>query len=190
MVIKFTPISREYSCPECAVVAQESINIQAEYACSGLHSALFHEVTGSHLQPAIQAISTVVQAYLEGSEDVLKEYCSDAMLERLLGIYRATKAEGQITDSTILEYSDVDMVDMKMLDNDPVIILHFSCQQINCVRDQYGNVVSGAPDDVNRVYYYWAVQQDGVGSVSTTGEYIPPRWKLTEMLLRGMHQLL
>ena len=90
-----------------------------------------------------------MQAYLEGSKHVLQEYCADAMLERLLGIYNATKAEGQITDSTILEFSDVDMVDMKMLDNDPVIILHFSCQQINCVRDQYGNIVSGSPDDVN-----------------------------------------
>jgi mitochondrial import inner membrane translocase subunit TIM44 len=131
-----------------------------------------------------------VQAYLQGSHDVLAEYCSDSMLERLIGIHRVTVAEGHITDPTILEYSDVDMVDMKMLDDDPVIILHFSCQQINCVRDKYGNVVSGTPDDVNRVYYYWAVQQDGHGMVTADGEYIPPRWKLTEMLLRGMHQLL
>jgi mitochondrial import inner membrane translocase subunit TIM44 len=132
----------------------------------------------------------VVQAYLEGSQEVLKEYCSPSMLERFIGIHRVTMAEGHIPDSTILDFSEVDMVDMKMLDNDPVIILHFSCQQINCVRDQYGNVVSGSPDDVNRVYYYWAVQQDGVGMVTTSGEYLPPRWQLTEMLLRGMHQLL
>jgi mitochondrial import inner membrane translocase subunit TIM44 len=131
-----------------------------------------------------------LQAYLEGSEDVLKEYCSDAMLERLVGIYKVTLASGQITDPTVLEYSDVDMVDMKMLDSDPVVILHFSCQQINCVRDQYGNVVSGSPDEVNRVYYYWAVQMDGHGMVTEDGQYIPPRWKLIEMLLRGMHQLL
>jgi mitochondrial import inner membrane translocase subunit TIM44 len=131
-----------------------------------------------------------MQAYLEGAQDVLKSYCSASMLERLVGIHRVTVAEGHITDPTILEYSDVDMVDLKMLDDDPVIILHFSCQQINCVRDKFGNVVSGSPDDVNRVYYYWAVQQDGHGMVTKEGEYIPPRWKLTEMLLRGMHQLL
>lgn len=131
-----------------------------------------------------------LQAYLEGSEAVLAEYCSDSMLERLVGIHKVMQAEGQLSDSTILEYSDVDMVDMKMLDDDPVIILHFSCQQINCVRDRYGSVVSGSPGDVNRVYYYWAVQQDGHGLVTKEGEYIPPRWKLTEMLLRGMHQLL
>lgn len=107
-----------------------------------------------------------------------------------MGIYNVTKAEGQISDSTILEYSDVDMVDMKMLDGDPVVILHFSCQQINCIRDIYGNVVSGSPEEVNRVYYYWAVQQDGYGMVTREGKYIPPRWMLSEMLLRGMHQLL
>lgn len=135
-------------------------------------------------------VPVVIKAYLEGNSDILKEYCSDNMLERLTGIYKVTQAQGQITDSTILEYSDVDMVDMKMMDGDPVIILHFSCQQINCVRDQYGNVVSGSPEEVNRVYYYWAVQQDGHGYVSSDGKYIPPRWKLIEMLLRGMHQLL
>lgn len=135
-------------------------------------------------------MGTSAQAYLTGDTEVLEAYCSDAMLERLAGIHKVTVSQGQIADPTILEYSDVDIVDMKMLDSDPVVILHFSCQQINCVRDSYGSVTSGSPDEVNRVYYYWAVQMDGHGMVTEEGQYIPPRWKLVEMLLRGMHQLL
>lgn len=130
------------------------------------------------------------QAYLDGDAAVLSEYCSPAMTERLIAIHRATREQGQYTDATILEFSDVDQVDLKMLDGDPVAILHFNCQQINCVRDPYGNVISGSPTEVNRVYYYWAVQQDGHGLVTAAGEYIPPRWMLTEMMLRGMHHLL
>ena len=107
-----------------------------------------------------------------------------------MGVFQAGKLHGQIHDPTVLEYSEVDLVDMKMVDGSAVLVLHFNCQQINCYRDTYGNVVSGAPDEVNRMYYYWAVQQDGHGVVTKDGKYIPPRWVLVEMLLRGMHQLL
>lgn len=31
----------------------------------------------------------------------------------------------------------------------------FTCQQINCTRDTFGNVVDGKPDEVHRVYYFW-----------------------------------
>lgn len=121
---------------------------------------------------------------------MLREYCSDSLVERLMGIYAAGKMTGQIHDSTILEYSDVEMVDMNMVDGSAMLVLHFNCQQILCYRDTYGNVVSGAPDEVNRMYYYWAVQQDGHGWVTRDGKHVPPRWVLVEMLLRGMHQLL
>lgn len=33
--------------------------------------------------------------------------------------------------------------------------LQFTCQQINCTRDSFGNVVDGKPDEVHRVYYFW-----------------------------------
>ena len=55
---------------------------------------------------------------------------------------------------------------------------------------RFGNVVEGAADDVQRVYYYWALQQDAVGFVGADGKVYPPRWQLREMMVRGMHNLL
>ena len=49
---------------------------------------------------------------------------------------------------------------------------------------------AGAPDDLQRVYYYWAIQQDSAGAVGADGEHYPPRWQLREMLVRGMHALI
>ena len=77
-----------------------------------------------------------------------------------------------------------------MLDDSPIIVAQFTCQQIDCVRDAHGNVVEGAPDRVHRVYYYWALQQEAAGFVGEDGGYHPPRWQLREMLIRGMHALL
>lgn len=55
---------------------------------------------------------------------------------------------------------------------------------------RFGNVVEGAADDVQRVYYYWALQQDAAGFVGADGRVYPPRWQLREMMVRGMHNLL
>ena len=40
--------------------------------------------------------------------------------------------------------SEVELADVKFLEDDPVIVVQFNCQQINCVRDKFGNVVDGA----------------------------------------------
>lgn len=63
-------------------------------------------------------------------------------------------------------------------------------QQIDCARDKFGNVVEGSPDNVQRLYYFWALQQEDSGFVGSDGKHYPPRWQLKEMLVRGMHKLL
>lgn len=42
----------------------------------------------------------------------------------------------------------------------------------------------GAPDDVQRVYYLWALQQDRTGFASTGGKHYPPRWQVRALLPR------
>jgi mitochondrial import inner membrane translocase subunit TIM44 len=67
-------------------------------------------------------------------------------------------------------------------------VLHMPLQ-INCTRDKFGNVTEGAPDEVTRVFYFWALQQEAAGFVGTDGKLYPPRWQLREMLVQGMMQL-
>lgn len=115
------------------------------------------------------------------------------MVERLGGIIAAQKSAGLIPDPTLLDTSDVELVEVKMLDGEePTIVVSFTCQQINCTRDVHGNVVEGAPDDVHRVYYYWAMcmQEGDYGYIGEDGEYVGPRWLVREMLIRGMHHLI
>lgn len=71
--------------------------------------------------------------------------------------------QGLKTDPTILDVSEVELVDLKFVENNPVVVVQFNCQQINCSRDRFGNVVEGGPQDVQRVYYYWALQQEDAG---------------------------
>lgn len=135
-------------------------------------------------------VPLVIGAYLRGDEEEIAAHCTPEMVERLTGIIKAQKASGLVPDPTLLDNSDVELVDVKMLDDSPIIVVQFTCQQINCTRDSLGNVVEGAPDEVHRVYYYWALQQEPTGYVGEDGATHPPRWQLREMLIRGMHHLL
>ena len=98
--------------------------------------------------------------------------------------------QGLHADPTILDTSEVELVDIKFLEEDPVVVVQFTCQQINCSRDKFGNVVDGRSDDVQRVYYYWALAMEHGGFVGSDGKHYPPRWQLKEMMVRGMHNLL
>jgi len=51
---------------------------------------------------------------------------------------------------------------VKLLDDDPFAIVQFHCQQLKCTRDKFGNVIEGATDSIQRVYYFWGLQQVGV----------------------------
>lgn len=135
-------------------------------------------------------VGAVIKAYLESDEDLIREHCSPEMIERLTGIMRAQKQQGLVPDPTLLDTSEVELVDIKFLEEEPIVVVQFTCQQINCTRDSFGNVVDGKPDEVHRVYYYWALQQEKQGYVGADGGYHPPRWQLREMLIRGMHHLL
>jgi len=37
--------------------------------------------------------------------------------------------------------------------------VQFHCQQLKCTRDKFGNVIEGATDSIQRVYYFWGLQQ-------------------------------
>lgn len=135
-------------------------------------------------------VPIVIRAYLSGDERVIGEYCSPEMVERLTGIIKHQKEQGLVPDPTLLDTSEVELVDLKMLDDNPVVVAQFTCQQINCTRDTHGNVVEGGEEDVQRIYYYWALQMEEQPYVGEDDRVHPPRWRLREMLIRGMHNLL
>lgn len=135
-------------------------------------------------------VPILIRAYLSGDEQVINEYGSPEMVERLTGIIKHQKEQGLVPDPTLLDTSEVELVDLKMLDDNPVVVAQFTCQQINCTRDTHGNVVEGGEEDVQRIYYYWALQMEEQPYVGEDDRVHPPRWRLREMLIRGMHNLL
>ena len=141
------------------------------------------------LQQVQRDVPVVMNAYLEGDVATLKKHVSSEMAERMAGQIAAWQSQGQQMDRNILDIGEVELVEAKMFEGSPMIIVRFTLQQINCVRDKYGNVVEGAADDIQSVYYVWALHQEQHGSFVQGGKYLPPRWTLREMMVAGMHQI-
>lgn len=92
------------------------------------------------------------------------------------------RVQGLTADSTILDVSDVELVDLKFVESNPVVVVQFNCQQINCARDKFGNIVEGSPQHVQRVYYYWALQQGDAGLSSVDNHQQKPLCNIFIML--------
>eukprot|EP00238_Polyblepharides_amylifera_P000737 CAMPEP_0196571484 /NCGR_PEP_ID=MMETSP1081-20130531/1651_1 /TAXON_ID=36882 /ORGANISM="Pyramimonas amylifera, Strain CCMP720" /LENGTH=496 /DNA_ID=CAMNT_0041888451 /DNA_START=67 /DNA_END=1557 /DNA_ORIENTATION=+ len=134
-----------------------------------------------------EAIPVILKAYLKGDMEALKaQPIGSEMLERMGGQIAAWKAEGTFVDHTILDTSDVELVEMKMYGENPIVILRCACQQINCVRDKFENILEGAPDDIQSVHYGWAMEQNPIGSGVDGG---PPGWTVREMMVQGMQAI-
>jgi import inner membrane translocase subunit TIM44 len=132
-------------------------------------------------------VPPILSNYLKGDLEKLKELrVGDELLERMGGQVRAWKAEASVVDHNILDISEMELVEVKMFGENPIIILRCVCQQINCVRDKFDNVVEGAPDDIQSVHYGWAMEQNPMGSGEHGG---PPEWIVREMMVQGMQAI-
>jgi import inner membrane translocase subunit TIM44 len=133
-------------------------------------------------------VAPILRAYLAADVASLKAAgLAPELLERLGAMMAAWRAEGTVMDTQILDVSDLEVMETKMVGNAPMVVLQFQIQQINCVRDKAGLVIEGAADDIQSVYYAWAMEL----VVPKPGEdaAAPARWRLRDMMVRGMHAI-
>ncbi|KAF5837473.1 hypothetical protein DUNSADRAFT_4275, partial [Dunaliella salina] len=128
----------------------------------------------------------VSKAFLNHDLATLKLHCGPELLERFAGIFKHFSEQGLFEDPTILFVGDVEVVEIKLLDDDPFAIVQFHCQQLKCTRDKFGNVLEGATDSIQRVYYFWGLQQEKQGVVTAEGQVLPPRWVIKDMMWQSM----
>ncbi len=135
-------------------------------------------------------VPAILGAYLRADVATLRAAgVAPELLERLGGLMAAWQADGTVMDSQILDVSDLEVVETKLLGDVPMVVLQFQIQQINCVRDRHGAVVEGAADDIQSVYYAWAMELAAPKQARDDDAPAPPRWRLRDMMVRGMHAI-
>ncbi len=93
------------------------------------------------------------EAYLKGDLKTLKPYLSEGMYKQIAEEFRLRKAEGLQLDPNVLEISNAEIVQAKIHDHQPVLVLGTLIQHINCVRNRDGKIVEGKEDEVRASFY-------------------------------------
>eukprot|EP00591_Stephanopyxis_turris_P013448 CAMPEP_0195509032 /NCGR_PEP_ID=MMETSP0794_2-20130614/2077_1 /TAXON_ID=515487 /ORGANISM="Stephanopyxis turris, Strain CCMP 815" /LENGTH=432 /DNA_ID=CAMNT_0040636143 /DNA_START=110 /DNA_END=1405 /DNA_ORIENTATION=+ len=108
-------------------------------------------------------IPEIMKSFLEGRTKELKPWLGEAVYNRLAAEIRVRKQEGLIIDPNILgiENSEILAAEIDEVNKgSPIILLHFMCQQINCVRKKDGTIVEGGEDEIRANSYIVAFQRE------------------------------
>lgn len=105
-------------------------------------------------------IPNILEAMVRGDLDILKDWCHEAPYKLIAQPLIQAKKLGYILDNKILDINNVDLIMGKVMEQGPVLMISFQCQQIMCVRDTKNNIIEGDPNKVMRVNYIWVLCRD------------------------------
>merc|ERR1712060_447437 len=103
---------------------------------------------------------------LEGNIDDLEPWLGESVYQRLRAEIEVRKKEGLVLDTNILGIFNAEIIAAEVDKSneygvkEPILIIHYMCQQINCVRDAKGKVVEGKEDDIKANSYLVAFQRE------------------------------
>ena len=125
----------------------------------------------------------IMKMFLEGQIKDLKPHLGEAVYNRLAAESRARKKEGVYIDTNVLAVMNAEILSCNpdtVNKGSPIIVLHFMCQQINCVRKKEGNeIVEGSEDDIRANSYVVAFQRE---HDEEKGEL---NWKMVDFMPNG-----
>lgn len=96
-------------------------------------------------------LPNIMKLFLEGRITELKPWLGEAVYNRLAAEVRARKKEGVQMDTNVLAIMNAEILACELegssvnveRGDDPIILLHFMCQQIHCVRKKVGKNEQG-----------------------------------------------
>ncbi|XP_076290971.1 mitochondrial import inner membrane translocase subunit TIM44 isoform X2 [Lasioglossum baleicum] len=105
-------------------------------------------------------IPNILEAMIQGNLEILKDWCHEAPYNIIAQPLKQAEKLGYHLDSKILDINNIDLIMGKVMEQGPVLLISFQCQQIMCVRDGKNKVVEGDPEKVMRVNYVWVLCRD------------------------------
>jgi len=116
-------------------------------------------------EQVMQTLIPEMMGYImEGQTKQLKPIMGEAVYNRLAAEIRVRKSEGLVMDPHILGMENSEILAAEMDDNNrgsPIILLHYMCQQINCVRRKdTDEIVEGGEDEIRANSYIVALQRE------------------------------
>lgn len=125
----------------------------------------------------------IMQWFLEGKINQLKPWLGEGVFKRLAAEMKAREKEGVQIDTHVLGIMNSEILKVEpdvVNKGSPIIVLHFMCQQINCVRKKKdGEIIEGSEDDIRANSYVTAFQRE---YNEEKGEL---NWKIVDFTFNG-----
>jgi mitochondrial import inner membrane translocase subunit TIM44 len=125
----------------------------------------------------------IMEWLLLGKINQLKPWLGEGVFKRIAAEITARKQEGVQIDTHVLGIMNSEILAVEpdeVNKGSPIIVLHFMCQQINCVRKKEdGTVVEGSEDDIRANSYVAAFQRE---YDEKAGEL---NWKIVDFRFNG-----
>jgi len=119
----------------------------------------------------------LIKAHLGGDLSKIKDWLGEALYRKLAADIRERK--GYTFDTNIL-FIEENQVQLRRQENGmPYIVVVYSVQQINCIRDKAGEIKEGNETEVRMKFYSMAFQQSYEETEGTV------KWKVIEYLFVG-----
>lgn len=125
----------------------------------------------------------IMEWLLTGKINQLKPWLGEGVFKRIAAEITARKQEGVQIDTSVLGIMNSEILAVEpdeVEKGSPIIVLHFMCQQINCVRKKSdGTIVEGSEDEIKANSYVAAFQREYDAS---KGEL---NWKIVDFRFNG-----
>lgn len=131
-----------------------------------------------------------VSSFLRGDQEgieFMRLYCTERAMVMAVQYFkqREQEAPGCRMDDRVLIVEDVEYETAALMDDgQPVIIVNFAAQGIECFWNEKGEVVHGDETAIEKTYYRWAMQLDS-DLEDEEGNPLPAEWKLAEWFVRA-----
>mmetsp|Transcript_15198 Transcript_15198/g.42238 ORF Transcript_15198/g.42238 Transcript_15198/m.42238 type:complete len:417 (+) Transcript_15198:127-1377(+) len=113
---------------------------------------------------ADHTLPKIMEWLLEGKINQLKPWLGEGVFQRIAAEITARKQEGVQIDTHVLGIMNSEILAVEpdeVNKGSPIIVLHFMCQQINCVRKKDdGTIVEGSEDEIKANSYVAAFQRE------------------------------
>ena len=99
-------------------------------------------------------IPDVLELVLKEDPIGITPWCSERALAKLKIGFEASKSQGLIADSKLLDIRRVDIRQMTLLEDElPVILIGFSTHELLVYKNKKGKVVLGSEDSIQTAHY-------------------------------------
>ncbi|MGH6912653.1 MAG: Tim44/TimA family putative adaptor protein [Geminicoccales bacterium] len=126
----------------------------------------------SFLAGASSAFEMIVEAFAGGDKNALRPLLADEVYEGFAHAIDERQAAGQTLDTQLIAVRKAEVVEAGMQGSMARVLVRFTSEQVNILRDAEGKPVDGDPGTAEEVVDLWTFERDTRSS--------DPNWALVE----------